>query len=140
MRRFWATAYAGKSFSQIYWFKVKLGCIYHFPRLIWNSERTDVRLLFQINRDMIYIIGFWVDSIRFRKDFSECTLNDMFLLPIAIIINGHVISPPIPENWHAYLQSSYEKCFVCWKYLSWLEAQRLVKKCRHWERIVGSTL
>jgi len=41
--------------------------------LIWNTNRH-VRLLFQINQCMVRTIWFRFDIIRFRKDFSVCSI------------------------------------------------------------------
>ena len=40
-------------------------------RLIWNSKRKDVRLLFRINRCMVNTIWFRFDLTQFGKDFCE---------------------------------------------------------------------
>jgi len=40
-----------------------------------------VRLLFQINRKMVNTIGFRFDSIRFRKDFSVCSVSRYYERP-----------------------------------------------------------
>ena len=41
----------------------------------WILYQTDVRLLFQINRKIVYLIWFRFDLIRFRNDFSVRTWN-----------------------------------------------------------------
>ena len=51
-------------------------------RLIWNSKRTHVRLLFQINRWMVNTIWFRFDLIRFRKNISLCIIYVHFCLLI----------------------------------------------------------
>ena len=43
-------------------------------RLFWNSKRTSV--WFQINRKMVNTNWFLLDSIRFRKKFSLCTVQN----------------------------------------------------------------